>query len=418
MRVSLLSLGCKVNQAETAEMEGLLGGNGFEVVPLVENPELCIINTCTVTSKSDYQSRQLIRRARRAGARVLVTGCYATLNPEKVAGMEGVEGVIRNADKSHIIKDLANITPSYALNYGGGRTRLFLKVQDGCSRACSYCVIPQVRGRPRSIEPREVMGRIRGAVSEGYKEVVLSGIHLGLYGRDLSPGVTLSGLVEEILGRTSIERLRLSSLEITEVDDRMLGLLSDRRLCSHLHIPLQSGDDRVLSLMNRPYNKAFFAETLQAIRRRLGDIALGTDVIAGFPGETEPEFENTLKLLTWLPFTYIHVFPYSPRPGTRAAEMPGRVSQQDLKRRASILRGLSLKKKRAHMQRQVGRTLDTLVEERVDGTTHLGTSSNYLKVKVVSEGVSRGDVVPARVLTCEEGVLRGEALNPAETPRV
>jgi threonylcarbamoyladenosine tRNA methylthiotransferase MtaB len=420
MKVSLLSLGCKVNQAEVSLMEGALRGRGIEVVGLDERPELCVINTCTVTVKSDYQSRQLIRRARRAGARVMVTGCYAELNRERVEGMEGVHGVVDNRNKMNIIQMITELRGSSplgngvagpsAIPKGRSRARLFLKVQDGCDHSCSYCVIPMARGGSRSVRPVEVISEIKGALAEGYREVVLSGIHLGLYGNDLSPSSTLSSLVGEILLQTPLERLRLSSLEINEIDGRLMELFDDGRLMRHLHIPLQSGDDNVLSLMNRNYGGDFFRDAIWGISGRLGDIAMGTDVIAGFPGEGEREFEGTYRLLDELPFTYIHAFPFSPRPGTAASLMAGMAGDQTRKQRVTALKALSEKKKRAYMSAQLGRTLDILVEEELPGGICRGTSSNYLKVHMPSGGCERGSIVPVRVEEVAGDCLLGKPL--------
>lgn len=407
-------------------MEGALRASGFEVVGLAESPEICVINTCTVTAKSDYQSRQLIRRAQRAGARVMVTGCYAELNRERVEEMEGVHKVVGNGNKLNIINMIKELNGGAPLSgagdgvaYAGGftypgaagsRTRLFLKVQDGCDHACSYCVIPRARGGSRSVKPGEVISQVKAALGTGYKEVVLTGIHLGLYGRDLSPSRTLSSLVGEILENTSLERLRLSSIEINEIDDSLLRLFEDRRLMRHLHIPLQSGDNGVLRLMNRHYGAEFFKETIRDIAGRLGGIALGTDVIAGFPGEGQREFEGTLRLLEELPFTYIHAFPFSPRPGTPASLMPAKTGDRARKERVTALRALSEKKKRAYMSAQVGRTVDMLVEEVLPGGTCLGTSSNYLKVRAPARGLERGSIVPVGVQEVEGDRLVGKPL--------
>jgi threonylcarbamoyladenosine tRNA methylthiotransferase MtaB len=420
MKISLLTLGCKVNQAEVSLIEGALRESGFEVVGLAESPEICVINTCTVTARSDYQSRQLIRKARRAGARVMVTGCYSELNRERVEEMEGVHKVVGNENKLNIINMIRELDVGAPLSRGqavltypgasGSRTRLFLKVQDGCDHACSYCVIPRARGGPRSLRPEEVLRQVKAALGMGYKEVVLTGIHLGLYGRDLGPSWTLSALAGEIIEKTSLERLRLSSIEINEIDDSLLSLFEDRRLMRHLHIPLQSGNDAVLSLMNRHYRTDFFKETIRTIAGRLGGIALGTDVIAGFPGEGQREFEGTLKLLEELPFTYIHAFPFSPRPGTPASLMPAKAGDREKKERVMALRALSEKKKRAYMSAQIGGTLDMLVEEVLSGGTCRGTSSNYLKVQTAAQGLKRGSIVPVRVQGVEGGRLVGKPL--------
>ncbi|GAB4389727.1 MAG: tRNA (N(6)-L-threonylcarbamoyladenosine(37)-C(2))-methylthiotransferase MtaB [Thermodesulfovibrionales bacterium] len=416
MKVSLLTLGCKVNQAESGVMEGLLRARGFEIVSLQDAPELCIINTCSVTARSDYQSRQLIRRAHRAGARVLVTGCYSELNREKVQGMKGVAEVVVNGDKVQKIRELCGDSADITLAYAQARTRLFLKVQDGCSRACSYCVIPKARGAPRSICPSEVIEQVEKAVSDGYKEVVLTGIHLGLYGVDLSPRVPLHELVGEILEKTTIERLRLSSLEINEVEEGLISLfMESRRLCRHLHIPIQSGDDEVLARMNRPYDVAFFREAILEIRQRMGDMALGTDVIVGFPGESERGFVNTAELIEALPFTYLHVFPYSMRAGTPAASMGGQVPETVKKARAKRLRDLSGRKKKSYMLSQIGSTLDVLLEEEAPGG-YLGTSGNYLRAQAFGPGLGRGRIVQLEIEGVSGDVLAGKPLMTTSMP--
>jgi threonylcarbamoyladenosine tRNA methylthiotransferase MtaB len=403
MRVSLLTLGCKVNQAEMADIEGALQGMGHEIVGLTENPDVCVVNTCTVTAKSDYQSRQLIRRAGRTGARVIVSGCYAELNKGTVTRMEGVAKVVSNSDKSSIIYILGANSESTGSTMPGGRSRYFLKVQDGCNNSCSYCIVPRARGSSKSVPPHEIIEKARRAVSEGYRELVLTGIHLGQYGADLEGG-SLPGLVENILNNTGVQRLRLSSIEVNEVDDRLLGLFDDPRMARHLHIPLQSGDDGVLSMMNRNYDTAFFREVAARIAERLPETALGTDVIAGFPGESESAFRNTVDLMRELPFSYLHVFPYSRRPGTPAADMDDAVGESLRKERSRTLRSLGARKKEAYMARQVGRTLETLIESRTSEGTWRGTSCNYLKVRASGSALRRGSIVPVRV----EGLLEGE----------
>jgi threonylcarbamoyladenosine tRNA methylthiotransferase MtaB len=409
MKVSMLSLGCKVNQAEMSHMESALRGSGHEIVSLKENPDLCIINTCTVTSRSGYQSRQLIRRAARSGGRVVVTGCYSELNSEEVRSMEGVEAVIKNSNKSNIIKTIDCNNESTTLNYKGSRTRFFLKAQDGCDHSCSYCIIPKARGKSRSVSPYEIIGQIEQAADNGFKEVVLTGIHLGLYGLDI--GTTLPSLLERALNETRIERIRLSSLEITEIDDRLLELVRDERICSHLHIPLQSGDDRVLELMNRPYNMSFFNDKIERVTKKLTDLALGTDVIAGFPYEGEEEFNNTMKMLNDLPFTYIHVFPYSRRPGTDAASMPDTVGDIERKIRASAMRRVSERKNLHYLHKHIGLALDVLIEESISETEARGTSSNYLKILVKGQDIVRGSIVPAMIEGVKDGILFGKPLS-------
>lgn len=409
MRISLLTLGCKVNQAETSEMENSLCGKGHRIVAMDESPELCIINTCTVTAKSDYQSRQLIRRAHKAGAKVIVTGCYAELNAGRVAGMEGVEVVVSNENKGNIINMIGAESESDKLNNLGRRSRFMLKVQDGCDDACSYCVIPRARGRSRSLSPDRVIEGIEKAVSAGYKEVVLSGIHLGHYGLDI--GTTLSALVREIIDRSSLARLRLSSIEITEINDDLLRLFESKRLCRHLHVPLQSGDDEVLRLMNRRYDSAYFSELIKRIGEVYRDMAIGTDVIAGFPGEDEEKFNNTLELISGLPFTYIHAFPYSGRPGTAATSMTDNVSDAVKKGRVRILRGLSLKKRDDFIKKLMANQemLEVLIEEESEGLL-VGTSGNYLKVHIPKRENTLRSIVPVRLSGLAAGGAYGKPI--------
>lgn len=409
MKISLLSLGCKVNQAEMADLESSLKGKGAEIVGLSDKPDICVINTCTVTAKSDYQSRQLIRRAARSSAWVMVTGCYSELHKESIKAMEGVEEVISNADKSNIINMIRPDIKSSPLIPATSRSRYFLKVQDGCDRYCSYCVIPLARGKPRSVEPERAISEVKRAVSEGYKEVVLTGIHLGLYGADV--GMTLVGLLERIITETAVKRLRLSSLEINEIDERLLALFETGRICRHLHVPLQSGDDGILKAMKRGYDSGHFYNKIMQVMEVLGDIALGTDVIAGFPGEGEKEFENTLNLLNSLPFTYIHSFPYSPRPGTWAANLKETVPAGEKKKRVTLLKGLSERKRDAYMHAQIGKSLDALAEQQRPDGTYLGTSSNYLKVRFAAGHCPRRSVVSVRVVGVQEGCLLGERIN-------
>lgn len=397
MKVSILTLGCKVNQAESLYIEANLRSQGCTIVQLGENPDYCIINTCSVTSKSDYQSRQLIRRAHRAGSSVLVTGCYSQLNKDTVKAMEGVKLVADNSDKYSIIKRITSNTSCNTLyDSSSTRSRLPIKIQDGCNKSCSYCLIPSARGRSRSISIEEVIRSI-DAISSVYSEIILSGIHLGTYGYDLFPKVTISDLVSTILQRTTIRRIRLSSLEINEVDQSLINLFYDQRVCRHLHIPLQSGDDRVLQMMNRSYNTREYFDGIRLITERIPEISLGTDIIVGFPGETEREFENTLEVLNKLPFSYIHVFPYSARMGTKAAEMPISVASSEVRLRCNRARELGSKKKAKFLQRQVGKTLDLLIEERVGEKEWYGTTGNYLNAVAHLENASSKDVVPVGI---------------------
>lgn len=338
----------------------------------------------------------------------MVTGCYAELNPDAVSGMEGVEAVIKNIDKSKLINlfPYDNSAIASGLERPPGRSRFFLKVQDGCNGSCSYCVIPRARGGSRSIGPSVVIDGLRAA--EGlYKEVVLTGIHLGQYGLDI--GTRLSALIEEILAKTRFERIRLGSLEINEIDERLLELFESERLCRHLHIPLQSGDDKVLRLMNRNYNINYFVKAIDNIYKRMADASFGTDIIAGFPGEGEKEFANTLRVAKEAPFTYLHVFPYSRRPGTAAFGLPDSTEDKAKKERVAVLKDISDSKRLAYMLDNVGRRLEVLVERKVDGGLFIGTSGNYLKILIGGDGIERGSLVPVRVQRVENGLLYGNS---------
>ncbi|HWR58994.1 MAG TPA: tRNA (N(6)-L-threonylcarbamoyladenosine(37)-C(2))-methylthiotransferase MtaB, partial [Thermodesulfovibrionales bacterium] len=397
MRVSVLSLGCKVNQAESLSIEADLRSIGWSVVNLKENPDFCVINTCSVTGSSDYQSRQLIRRAGNACSNVIVTGCYSELNRDFVSAMHGVTAVVSNSEKSNIAGMLSGLTSSNRLYLNSSsRSRHFIKVQDGCNNSCSYCVIPQARGHSRSVPVEDILKQV-DAASATFNEVVLTGIHLGSYGYDLKPQVTLSELISICLHSTPVRRIRLSSLEVTEIDKEMLEILSDKRICKHLHIPLQSGDDRILKKMGRNYLTTDYSCKINQIQEVLPGVCIGTDVIVGYPGETEEEFQNTFELLQSLPISYIHVFPYSPRSGTKAAQLKAEADPLTIKERCAAVRGLSQAKKAAYMRSQVGETLDLLVEKVEDEHSVIGTTGNYLKARAISSGLSKKALVSVRV---------------------
>ena len=410
MKVSLLSLGCKVNQAECSQMEAAFREKGWNIVSLDECPDFSVINTCSVTSRSDYQSRQLIRRASGCGSRVVVTGCYSELNSELVRSMPGVEMVVNNYNKGRIVNMIAGSSSRTFLDFSVlKRSRFHLKVQDGCNNSCSYCTIPAARGHSRSIEIEEIIQHVRLAAMS-YKEIVLTGIHLGTYGYDLVSKVKLSGLLTEILRRTDIGRIRLSSLEIGEIDDQLLEVMQEPRICNHFHIPLQSGDDKILRSMNRNYDSAGFSSGILHICKKVPNVAIGTDVIVGFPGESEVEFQNTRDLIGSLPISYVHVFPFSPRPGTRAHGMSPQVPAQTKRERAAVLRALSGSKKRAYMQGQIGQSLAMLVEERGDGNEVTGTSANYLRVRAFHETAMPRSLVGVRITEVGDDVLLAYAI--------
>jgi threonylcarbamoyladenosine tRNA methylthiotransferase MtaB len=406
MKAAILTLGCRVNQSESELIEGNLRSKGFSIVGLSEKPDYCIINTCSVTSKSDYQSRQLIRRAVRSDAKVIVTGCYSQLNAEDIDKIDNNIEIVDNYNKVNYFNALFGITSCNDISYSS-RSRPHVKVQDGCNYSCSYCIVPLARGKSRSVNIEAILKRINRFVESGFQEVVLTGIHLGSYGHDFNPQLKLSNLIKTILKETNIHRIRLSSLEVKEVDDELIELLQSERICRHLHLPLQSGDDRILKLMKRTYSSREFITTVEKIINRVPNISLGADVIVGFPGEGVIEFSNTKKFTEQLPISYMHIFPFSPRPKTLAAQMKGRIAESEKKRRFIELNELNIVKKTSYMSSQIGRTLEIIIEAKHDDTSLLGTSSNYLKILTSVCRASKKTCMNIRVTQADGFVLRG-----------
>ncbi len=380
MKIAVLTLGCKTNQAESNYIKNAAVGSGHSIVTLKDSPDICIINTCTVTAKSDYQSRQIIRRALKTGARVLVTGCYSEINADEISAVSPDLEIVSNLKKTNVIKMLGLDTETIPLSYFPDRSRPFVKIQDGCNYACSYCAIPKARGYSRSRAVDEIAGEIGMLESNGFAEVVLTGIHIGHYGYDLEPKVSLSHLLDNILTYTDKVRIRLSSVEANEIDEHLLELLSDKRVCPHLHIPLQSGDDLILKQMKRPYSRQYYINKVQEILKRFPGIALGTDIIVGFPGEGEAQFLNTRSLVEETPFSYLHIFPYSDRPGTLSAGMPAQVGPETRKARAQVLKTIDIEKRKAYRHAQIGRSLNVVCEKRLQNGLYTGKSENYLNV--------------------------------------
>ncbi len=416
MRVAVTTLGCKVNQVESASLVEAFEARGARIVPFNERADLYVVNTCAVTAKAAYQSRQLIRRAHRQApaARVVATGCYVQIAPfEIIERSLGSICLVGNDQKINLV-DLAlgeqgcldiyvgdvrriqKIAPFFVRRLRG-RTRAFLRVQDGCNAFCSYCIVPYSRGPSRSLPLREVRRQVQAFLEEGYREIVVTGIHLGHYGQDLNPRLDLVDLLEEIeaLGP---ERIRLSSLEVREISERFLSWAqASKSLSPHFHIPLQSGDDRILQAMNRHYTAEEYLERIRLLRALFPRAALGADVLVGFPGEGPQEFENTYRLVEKSPLSYLHVFPFSPRPGTLAEAMTPRVSPIELAERLKRLRDLALRKRRSFYQCQLGEVVSVLVEghDRETGLKR-GTSENYLTVLIEGE-FPPGEIIPVKI---------------------
>ena len=404
MRVAFITLGCRTNQAESAHLEQMVSEGGHQIVDLSEGADICVVNTCSVTAKADYQSRQSISRAIKTKAEVIVTGCYAELNSnllkEKRLGIK----VISNENKYSIINLIPSISSSNTLDRAPKlRHRPTIKIQDGCNNACSYCIIPSARGRSRSINPRDIIDEIRKLESLGFEEIVLSGIHLGSYGKDLISSSNLARLLEEILFATAKTRIRLSSIEINEINDQILNVLRHDRICRHLHIPLQSGDDSILLRMNRSYTIKEYSRILNKITSQFSNMSIGTDIIVGFPTEEESHFNNMMTFLDSQPFTYLHVFPFSVRPGTLAANLMPQVSDSLKRQRVSRARELSMRMKAAFWEENIDREHEMLVET-VNENGIIGTTSNYIKVFIPFDAsITLGKLVRIRITgVCKE----------------
>ncbi len=395
-RVAIATLGCKTNQFESAAMGEQFTKAGYTIVPFTGQADIYVINSCTVTARTDAETRRLARRARRLnpGARIVATGCYAQVAPGELEQLPEVDSVLGNREKQDIIalvetgesrvSDISaqQVVEPLALSSFAEHTRAFLQVQNGCDSFCAYCIVPYARGRSRSVQVDDVMQGIRNLAANGYREVVLTGIHLGAYGLDLPSPSSLTELVRCIDAERLVARLRIGSVEPNEVSGELLALMARSEIiCPHLHLPLQSGSDAVLSRMGRRYTAAFFRELMSRITPALPDAFVGADVIAGFPGESAQEFSETMRLVEELPFSGLHVFPFSRRPGTRAADLPDQVAGHVIKGRAERLRNIATAKKRAFLTRNLGKELRVLVQGYdVESGFCRGLTRNYLTV--------------------------------------
>lgn len=411
--VGFHTLGCKVNQSETEAMTALFLDKGYQLGDFEEFCDVYVINTCTVTHAGDRKSRQMIRRAKHLNpeAIVVVTGCYAQTSPEAVAAIEDVD-IILGTNKRHQIveeveqfsgvrkllvdeKDTLTDFEEISMDRVIQKARAYLKVQEGCEQFCTYCIIPYARGPLRSRSMENTLQEARKLEKAGFREIILTGIHLGAYGK---PGeaeaamgkvqeVTLADLCEMLLNETSFERIRLSSIEPTEVDDHLLRLFAEnRRMCRHLHLPLQAGDDSVLEAMHRPYNTEQYRQEMARIRAAVPGIALSTDLMVGFPGETDEQFENSLRFCDEIGFSSMHLFKYSPREGTPAATYPDQVRNEVKDIRSKRMQEMAEKNMLRYMEEHLGQTVEVLIEEqRADGIW-LGHTDNYLHVAVDGPG--------------------------------
>ena len=438
-RFSIYTLGCKVNQEEGVALANLFKEQGWQQVAFEEPAEVCIINTCTVTHLADRKSRQFIRRALRANPQAVVaaTGCYAQVGKDEIAEIEGVDLIVGTNDRHRMFEyvteilgqkpktPIIHVTPSQKaesfknmgnLNNDTKRERAFLKIEDGCSQFCSYCIIPYARGPVRSRPLADIIAEARELVAKGYGELVLTGIHTGAYGTDLTDGSNLAQVAAALAEIPNLHRLRLGSIEPQEVSDELIEVVATHpNICHHFHIPLQACDNEIISAMNRHYTTEYFEELLAKIRSRLDNVAITTDLIVGFPGESDEIFERSLERLARLKFADMHIFPYSPRRGTPAAEFANQVSPQAKSARVKAVSQLCDQMKKEFWQQQIGRKLEILTEQEaeIDGQLYLtGHSPNYLPLAVLfdDESIAAGKFYQLKITEIKDSCLVGRII--------
>jgi len=411
--IAIATLGCKVNQFESEALIDALEQKGYVLIPFEQGPDIAIINTCTVTHRADFQSRQMVRRAFQSNpdSLIIVTGCYPQVEPDAFLKMKGVHYLLGNGEKNQIPALLPSMqkgefprvqvgdiqkeaqfseSPLYSFHQ---HTRAFLKIQDGCDAYCSYCIVPHARGHSRSLLPERVVENLKVLREKGFKEVVLTGIHLGAYGLDLNPPFSLEKLLRRLEKEETPDRIRLSSIEPGDFSSELIfALLQSGKICPHIHISIQSGDDEILKKMNRDYGHAFLFELIRELHLRIPKLSIGADVIVGFPGETEENFKHTYGLVEFLPFSYLHVFPFSRRRGTPAFQIPDRVDEREIKKRAEAMRELGRQKRQAFYRQFVNQELSVLVEDRREKETGRwkGLSRNYIPVLLTHQNRIEG----------------------------
>lgn len=433
-KIAFYTLGCKVNQADTASMENLFLRSGHQLVSFDGEADVYIINTCVVTNTGQRKSRQTIHRAIRKNpnALIVVTGCYPQTAAEEVKTIAGVDMIIGNQDRAQIVQlveerlahrqtdtldAVHKLTASTAFEEMAAgditdKTRAFLKIQEGCNQFCTYCIIPYARGPLRSRSLESIRTETQRLINAGFKEIVLIGIHLGCYGKENPDGPTLYDAVKTVLDVPGVQRLRLGSLESVEVEPRLLTLMQeDARFCRHLHLPLQSGCDKTLQAMHRPYTTAKFKTLLADIKNMVPDIAITTDVIVGFPGETEADFETTCKFAESCGFSKMHIFPFSARKGTPAEKFAGAVTEAVKKERADILGRIDETMHKTFLQAMVGQTAEVLFEQPAGEDYFEGLTGNYQRVFVKSGGRNMGgEILPVKITAFDGEKLLGEII--------
>jgi len=442
LRVAFVTIGCKANVADSTMLAEALAAAGLAVVEVEAGADVVVLNTCTVTHRADADARATVRRLRREhpAARIVATGCLAEVSPEALAALPEVDAVLGNRAKADVTQVLAALSLPGAADRRGavesrsdprvafrpvsailapptgrsrgprvlpfGGTRPYVKIQDGCDNACTYCIIPRARGRSRSLPVEDVLATLRRYGELGAAEVVLTGIHVGMYGRDLAPATDLAALLARVDAAAPGPRVRLSSLEPDEVDDRLLAALRRPTFCPHLHLPLQSGDDETLRRMARRYTTAEYAAVVARARAALPDAAIGADVIVGFPGESDAAFERTRAFVAGLDLTYLHVFAFSARAGTPAASFPDPVPAAVARARSAALREVGARQRRAFHGRLVGTRTTVLVQQERGPGRFRGLTEHYVTADLRASGVLPGALVPATIVAADGAGVR------------
>ena len=394
-------------------MQKLFEAAGYEITSEISEAQVVVVNTCTVTAVSSQKSRQMIRRAAKENCVLAVVGCYAQSQPEEIAKIDGVDVIIGTKDRTHIVElveaaidkrekilqvgSVEDIRNFEELPHTPHRTRAFLKIEDGCNNFCSYCIIPYVRGRVRSRSLESIRAECLQLKAAGFKEIVLTGIHIGAYGRDFHDKINLVDAIKTVLDAANPLRLRLGSIESAEMTDELIDLIkTDKRICNHVHLPLQSGSDEILKAMRRPYTTKNFSELTARLVKEIPEISIGTDLIVGFPNETEKNFTETLEFIKAQPFSKIHVFPYSARAGTLAATLPNQIPSQIKKARAGQALEVSRAKSKAFSERLIGKTVEIIAETSEGGLVD-GLTKNYIRVYAPDKNITLGEVARIKI---------------------
>ena len=424
-RVKFYTLGCKVNQYDTQSIREKFLNSGFKEIDNGKKADVYVINTCTVTRRADADSLNFIRRAKREnpGANIFVTGCLAELDADKIRSINKKIIIIKNKDKDRILfltgkpacrqagRLTGNGLTSKGISFFKGHTRAFLKVQDGCNNFCSYCKVPLVRGVSRSRPLKEIAQEANRLVENGFKEIVLCGICLGAYGKDLKPEQNLVDIIETLEEIEGLLRIRLSSIEAGDVTDELIKKIAEsKKLCRHLHIPIQSGDDRILKIMHRPYTRSAYLALIRKIKRKIPQIAITTDVLVGFPGESEANFGNTLNLIKEIAPLKVHIFPYSKRPGTYACNFKNGIEPKLIKERILRLKNAADACARVYKKQFSNKKMEVLIEGKTkeSATCWEGYTDNYIKVLVKSAKGLKNRIIPVKLRIIEKDYIRAE----------